>query len=434
MSLYHHKYFFVRSIGVPPRGVHFPRDGLSIPFLGETPTDTSTSLFMTATTFTWIGTAVGPAPNDASTPTATVGKTTPAAGTSVPNSDPTSMTAAAVTDTADAQNPTGTWMPPATTATTTDGSETSDQQDQWSSTTNNPTPTSFDSATLSSIPDRMTSAPGTTAISTTSSIFTPSTSANTDAQSIIPSPTAAASRKDQHGISTTTIVEVVAICLACLCALILALLLWRVLRRRRRDSMNFGDPEFGSVPPADMAASTDMDSHIPTLPSDYGTSREDPRWRQMPLAIDTSDIGSDTLQSGYLKHDPSSYDTPTDETAEASSPIRVSSTTSTLSYIDTLCPETARPLPAPSTPLPRYVPQSRPLPVPEGLDSPFASMYSVEDRLSIAAGSVDGHAGDAYSRPMAVYGSVHGQSSLSLDHRASWVTYTEQPPPVYSQY
>lgn len=456
MSLDYHTHL-LRSASRPLSDVNLLRDALSLPFIGETTTEASAIVFSTIMSFTSVGTAVGSPPDDGSGPTATVRTTASAAGTSAPNSEPTGTTLAVITDTAGDNNPPGTWTPPATTTAAADDSDPGDQQNQWTSTTTDTsTPTSVDSTSSSSIPDTVTSETATTAISVTSSTLSSITSATVVAQSIMPSPTAAASKEDQHGISTTTIVEVVAICLACLCALILALLLWRVLRRRKRESMSFGDSgmcppiltfpsrsfaiEIGSVAPADMDAPTDAEPHVEALPStNYSVYGEDPRRRQMSLAIDTVDTGSDTLQSGYGKHDPSSYDTPTDETAETNSPMRMSS--STLSYIDALCPETAQPPAASSTPttLPRYVPQSRPLPVPEGLDSPFASIYSVEERTSTAGasipvGSVEGHTGDAYPRPMAVYGSVLGRSSLSLDNRASWVIYEEQPPPMYSQY
>ncbi|KAI0658212.1 hypothetical protein C8Q70DRAFT_934497 [Cubamyces menziesii] len=440
MPLDYHTHL-LRSASRPLSDVNLLRDALSLPFIGETTTEASTIVFSTIMSFTSVGTAVGSPPDDASGPTATVRTTASAAGTPAPNSEPTSTTLAVITDTAGDNNSPGTWTDPATTTAAADDSDPGDQQNQWTSTTTDTsTPTSVDSTSSSSIPDTVTSETATTAISVTSSTLSSITSATVVAQSIMPSPTAATSKEDQHGISTTTIVEVVAICLACLCALILALLLWRVLRRRKRESMSFGDSEIGSVAPADMAAPTDVEPHVHALPStNYSVYGEDPRRRQMSLAIDTVDTGSDTLQSGYGKHDPSSYDTPTDEAAEINSPMRMSS--STLSYIDALCPETAQPPAASSTPttLPRYVPQSRPLPVPEGLDSPFASIYSVEERTSTAGasipvGSVEGHAGDAYPRPMAVYGSVLGRSSLSLDNRASWVIYEEQPPPMYSQY
>ncbi|KAI0327413.1 hypothetical protein GY45DRAFT_1138431 [Cubamyces sp. BRFM 1775] len=419
-------------------GVYCLRDSLSLDRLDGAMTSELSSL-------TAAESAMFPTPNGASTPTPTGQTTTPAAGTSAPDSVGTSTTLAAVTNSVDDANPTQASTSLATTTSAADDSDPGTQQNQWTPTTSDtpaftPTPSTSVHATSSPfITDTMTSEPSTTVASVpfTTASFMKSAATTADSESIMSSPTNVASEQHQHGISMTVIVEVVAICLACLCALILSLLLWRVLRRRKRDSMSFGDPELGPSTRTEMTASTEMNSHIPALPNTGYNYEEDLRWRQMPLVVDTGDTGSDMLQSEYGKNDPSNYDTPTEETAEGSMPMRESS--STLSYIDALCPETAQ-LPAPpSTPttLPRYVPQSRPLPVPEGLDSPFASIYSAEERMSTVAasiigGSVDSHAGDTYPRPMAVYDSVLGHSSFSLDHRASWVV--NEPPPDYSRY
>ncbi|KAI0327412.1 hypothetical protein GY45DRAFT_1136733 [Cubamyces sp. BRFM 1775] len=255
---------FSLSTGEALSGVHRRRDDFGFGSLvGAFSTDAS-SFAAEVTSF--------PNPDGVSTATPAVGTTSGGA----------SNTFSAVAGTADDTSPTGTTA----------------AADQWTPSITHSSPTPVIASTVSSsAPDDVTSEPATTTISVASTILISMTSSTTATKSILPSSTEAASQQSGHGNSTTETVEAVGICLACLTAFLLTLLLWRVLKRRKH-----------------------ADPHIPALSStNYTACGEDLRWHQTSPSGDTRGTESDTLQFDHGKHYHSNYDSSTDESAEVNS-------------------------------------------------------------------------------------------------------------------
>ncbi|KAI9070286.1 hypothetical protein FKP32DRAFT_1670471 [Trametes sanguinea] len=344
--------------------------------------------------------------------------TAPAAPpTTTPTAGPSDTSRASDSDGTPSPTPTSsadpessdTWEPPATTSQAINAWDSNDNQptSQWSSTGTS----SFPVQTTTQLETTLVSVPYTVSVSESSDSTT----------SPLVSTSTATSPPDQNGAQQAssmvlTGTEIAAICAGAAAMLVFGILLWWAVRRCKRDRSDAVDaePEIDQswtghrrspvtiVPDVEAAFDRTYDA-----PSQISPVQSSSHYAEASTRMDTlgSIEGNDQDKEEIFQANSSRESLIAEEPSVRSS--------STLSYINTLCPETAEspstaaaaralpPVPsynnasnAPHLGPPYHPPQVvgfRPLPLPVP-PTPFASMYVPEERASLdsaAYGSVE---------------------------------------------
>ncbi|KAI8989218.1 hypothetical protein BD414DRAFT_329843 [Trametes punicea] len=308
-----------------------------------------------------------------------------------PTSPPSDTTAAVTSNAADTAISTSSWVSP-TDASATWQAPTSSTDDTPVQTEDVPS-SQWSPTNTTSLPPQTTTQMATTLISV---VFTVSVSGPLEATTTVDlAPTvdpSASQSQSQNQLAAPALNngEIAAICLASAFVLVLLALIWRTLKRGERERN-------------DAAAQLETDVHFPV---------QDGEGTFSSVNIDVEAVVYHDVETSHREPYPSlttrrgvmvgsegseeKHDTlPASESRESLiGPAPSVRSSSTLSYINTLCPETAE---SPTTvralpPVPSYdqggvpphaqVVGSRPLPIPVPV-SPFPSIYVPEERTSV---------------------------------------------------